>query len=385
MAALNSNHPNLHIVHIITKLEMGGAQKVCLTLKKGLSDHGLSTGLISGSAGELTDYAKTLSNTILIDDFIREVSAIGMFKEVRCFLKLISLLRKIKKEHPDIIVHTHSTKAGLMGRWAAFFAGIKKRVHTVHGFGFHNHQSPPIHFLFYSLELMTSLITTHFICVSSADAKRASRIFPRFAKKHSIIRAAIEWNKFAIAQRAPQPFPAATEPFIFGSVGCLRRGKNHIDLLHAFEMVHNQKPNTRLEIIGEGVLRPILEQWIAAHNLQDCIILHGWQYDVAPIMSRWHTFIFSSLWEGMPCSLVEARLLQLPVLTYDTGGVRDVIFHEKNGFIYKQLDWQGLAAGMLEIINNQNLFHQLQSYPDDLRDFNDQQMIAQHIELYKSL
>lgn len=378
-------HTNLHVVHIITKLEMGGAQKVCLTIKKGVSDHGLSTGLISGTVGELTDYAKTLSNTLLIDDFIREVSAKGMFKEVRCFFKLIFILRNIKKEHPNIIVHTHSTKAGLMGRWAAFFAGVKKRVHTIHGFGFHSHQKLPVHFFIYCLELMTSLITTHFICVASTDAKRACRIFPRFSKKHSIIRAAVEWDKFSIAKNAVRKLPLADEPFVFGSLGCLRRGKNHIDLLRAFEVVHSQHPNTRLEIIGEGIVRPMLEQWIGEHNLQNSIILPGWKHDVTPYMKQWHAFVFSSLWEGMPCSLVEARLLKLPVLTYDTGGVRDVIIHGKNGFIFRQLDWHGLANGMLELINNPDLYVQLQSYPDELHDFNDQHMIEQHVELYKSL
>lgn len=375
----------MHIVQIITKLEMGGAQKVCLTLKRGLDQENIWTGLISGSQGDLCQQALQLPNTILIQEMTREVSLRYMFNELACFFKLVQTLKKLKKQYPDLIVHTHSTKAGLMGRWAAFFAGIKKRIHTIHGFGFHNHQNPFIHFATYVLELITSFITTHYVCVATTDAKRASAIFPRFGKKHTIIRAAVNYDQFIGAKQLKNLETPHSNPFIFGTSGVFRKGKNHIELFQAFEQVHNKHPQARLELLGDGILRPVYEQWIKEHNLDNVIILHGWHQNVIPVMSHWHAFVFSSLWEGMPCSIVEARLLSLPIITYQTGGVSDVVSQNKNGFIYKQHNWQGLAQGMISLIENPSLYHNLATYPDNLTDFKDTHMIKQHIELYKSL
>jgi glycosyltransferase involved in cell wall biosynthesis len=373
---------DMHIVHIITKLEMGGAQKVCLALREGLHKQGMWTCLISGSQGDLCRQAQQLANTELIPDMTREVGRIR--QELRCFFTLVSKLRALKKQYPDLIVHTHSTKAGLMGRWAAFFAGVKKRVHTIHGFGFHNHQNPIIHAGIYLLELCTSFITTHYICVSIADAKRGIRIFPRFSKKHSIIRAAVDYNRF-IQVKKISTVPVNQNLFIFGTNGVFRKGKNHIELFEAFEEVHKKHPHTRLELLGDGILRPLYEQWIREHNLEHAIRLHGWKYDVAPIMRTWNAFVFTSLWEGMPCSLVEARILSLPIITYDTGGVRDVVIQGKNGLIYKQHDWHGLANGMSTLIENKELYAKYASFNDSIRDFTIAHMVKHHIQLYQSL
>jgi glycosyltransferase involved in cell wall biosynthesis len=376
---------NMHVVHIITKLEMGGAQKVCLALKQGLEQEGIWTGLISGKDGALCEQASTLPNTILIQEMTREVAWHSFFSEISCFIRLTHTLKKIRKIYPDLIVHTHSTKAGLIGRWAGFFAGSKKRIHTIHGFGFHDHQNPCIHFFIYLLELVTSFITTHYICVSTSDAKRGIAIFPRFAKKHTVIRAAVDYDHFVKAKQAHSISNFYETPFIFGSSGVFRKGKNHIELFQAFKQVHQKHPQAKLELLGDGILRPYYEQWIKEHNLEHAIILHGWHQDVTPIMSKWNAFVFSSLWEGMPCSIVEARLLTLPIITYDTGGVRDVVIQGKNGYIYKQHDWQGLAAGMNAIIENPSMYNQLKNFPDNLLDFTLNHMIKQHIELYRSL
>lgn len=375
----------VHIVHIITKLEMGGAQKVCLALKQGLDDKGIWTSLISGSQGDLCQQASQLPHTHFLPDLTREVSVGYVHRECICFIKLVRLLRKIKKQYPDLIVHTHSTKAGLIGRWAALCAGVKNRVHTIHGFGFHNHQNPIIHAGIYLLELLTSFITTHFVCVSTADVKRGIRIFPRFSKKHTVIRAAVDYTHFAHVKKPDIAIHNQQELFVFGTSGVFRKGKNHIELFQAFEHVHTKYPNTRLELLGDGILRPLYEQWITKHNLNNAILLHGWCLDVPPIMRHWHAFVFSSLWEGMPCALVEARLLTLPVITYETGGIRDVIMHGENGLIYKQHDWQGLAAGMLSLIEQPALYRKLANFHDDLADFKNSHMIRQHIDLYKSL
>lgn len=374
----------IHVVHVITKLEMGGAQKVCLALKKGLEENQCWAGLISGTEGALCSVAQQMSDVVLLKEFKREISLRGLYNECVSFFKLVRALRAFKKQFPDLIVHTHSTKAGLMGRWAALCAGVKKRVHTIHGYGFQPQQLFFVRFIIYVLELMTSLITTHYICVSTEDCHRGKRIFPFFAKKHTLIRAAVDWQQFYKPARAGSVV-VADQPFIFGSVGGLNKRKNHCHMLKAFEYVYSIYPQVRLELIGDGNMRAVYERWIAEHKLQDCVALHGWQQQVAPIMISWHAFLLTSLWEGMPCAIVEARLLKLPVLAYQTNGIHDVIIPGSNGFIYKQSDWQELAKGMIELIENPQLFKNFQTFQQDLSEFDDTVMVQRHIQLYKSL
>ena len=127
-----------HIVYILTKLELGGAQKVCLALMQHLAIKNVSTSLITGAEGVLVSEAKKFDSVYFLPSFKREVSLSAIGNELKTLWALIKLLKQLKKQHGTIIVHTHSTKAGIIGRWASFFAGITIRVHTIHGYGFHD-------------------------------------------------------------------------------------------------------------------------------------------------------------------------------------------------------------------------------------------------------
>lgn len=372
------------VVYVITKLELGGAQKICLSLFNGLQESGNNSYLISGPEGPLVEQAKKNKNTILLDTLQREVSTNAIFKEVKNFLLLTKKLRALKKVNPNLIVHTHSTKAGLVGRWAAFFAGIKQRVHTIHGYGFHSHQNLIVWSGIYFLELITSFVTTHFVCVSTADQKTGKKLFPNFGKKNSIIRAAVPSQEFFIPAKRLSEFEERPE-FIFGTVACFKKQKNLFDLLKAFKKVYEHNSAARLEIVGDGELRPAIEKWILDNKLDNVITLHGWKHSVAPIMHHWNSFVLSSLWEGLPCAIVEARLLRLPVLSYNTGGISDVIKHGENGYLYSQGHWGKLANGMLELMTSPQLYAQMRSYTDDLSEFDESVMIRQHVSLYKQL
>lgn len=375
----------IHVVYIITKLELGGAQKVCLNLFRALeNDRLFKSTLISGTEGPLVSMVTNNTNVILLPSIKRSVSLKNVIQEIRTFWTLIRTLRGLKKKYTHLIIHTHSTKAGLLGRWAAFFAGVKKRVHTVHGYGFHDYQSKIIWFIVFLLEHITSYITTHFICVSTKDVKTGVRLFPKFSAKHSIIRAAVDWHHFVKPARRLAPFEPH-EPFIVGTVACFKPQKNLFDLLQAFEHAYHREPRLRLEIIGDGSLRYDIEHWILQHNLNNVITLHGWQEEVVPIMKHWHSFVLTSLWEGLPCAIVEARMLKLPVICYDTGGIPEVIEHEENGLLYERGNWRGVANGMVELVQHQQLYTKLKFHKDDLNDFRVDQMVKEHMMLYKEL
>ncbi|HLE76293.1 MAG TPA: glycosyltransferase, partial [Candidatus Babeliales bacterium] len=296
--------------------------------------------------------------------------------------ELTKTLQALKKEHPNLIVHTHSTKAGFVGRWAAWWAGIKTRIHTIHGYGFHEHQSWIVWLPIYFLELLTSFITSHFICVSAHDAKTGMRLFPGFKNNHSIIRAGVDTEQF-YTPAIQLHTPSTKKPFIFGTVSCFKPQNNLFDLLQAFEMVYQTDTRARLEIIGDGIQRKQLEQWIEKRHLSQVITLHGWQKSVATISKTWHTFVLSSLWEGLPCAIVEARLQHLPVISYKTGGIPEIIIDQQNGFIVEQGDWQALAHCMKLLMHERGLYKKMQQFPDQLNDFSAEHMIQEHITLYK--
>lgn len=373
---------SIHVVHIITKLELGGAQKVCLTLVNELKKRGINTFLVSGKEGLLVRWAQEHTQLILLDELYREIG--GIRREIICFFKLCSTLHQLRKKHPNLIVHTHSTKAGLLGRWAAFCAGAKHRIHTIHGYGFNNYQPLLIRYGIILCEWITSLITTHFICVSSEDVKEGIKLFPGFINRHSIIRAAIDYTKFYQPNRTIADF-SHNRPFVIGTISCFKKQKNLFDLLHAFKWAYVQDNTLRLEIIGDGALRNDILDWINQYRLNEVITLHGWQHDVLPFMINWHCFVLTSLWEGLPCSVIEARCLKLPVISYNTGGIPDIIMHEKNGLLCSQRDWLGLAQNIYTLKKQPAVYNALSNYKDNLDDFTSQAMVEQHVQLYTTL
>ena len=378
----------INVLYILTKLELGGAQKVCLSLLDGIRKSGNNASLISGSDGTLVEEVKNKDSIFLIDSFKREISVKNIYYEFKSFFQIIKKIKQLKKNNKDLIVHTHSTKAGILGRWAAFFSGVKKRIHTVHGFGFHDHQSRIVWFVIYFLELVTSFITTKYICVSSRDVKIGTKFFPKFKKKNVIIRAAVEWDKFYIPAR--KTTMTDHDKFVIGTVSCFKPQKNLFDLLKAFKLVYesldkNKKEKVLLQIIGDGNQRIEIENWIKDNHLENKIELLGWQNDVSSFIKSWNLFVMSSLWEGLPCAVVEARLSKLPVVAYDVGGIYEVLKNQKNGFLVEPGNWKLLAKKIISIVQDHNLYECLSLHSDDLLDFKNTVMVQRHLEFYENL
>lgn len=374
----------IRILYIITKLELGGAQKVCLSLLKKVNENGIPTGLISGPEGTLISEVQDSKTTFLLDSFKREIGFKFIIYEIKTFFQIILIIKKLKIKYPDLIVHTHSTKAGLLGRWAAFFSGTKTIIHTIHGFGFNNYQSKSKWNTIFWMEYLTSLITTHFICVSQKDRKFGICRFPNFKQKSSIIRAATEWGNFSI----PTSTPTKSSSFIIGTISCFKPQKNIFAILNAFKLLHqnsNQKykQQIKLQIIGDGILRPQIVQWINQNKLTKQIDLLGWQKDVKTVIKNWKIFVLSSLWEGLPISIIEARICNLPVVAYDVGGISEVILNEKNGFLIPPNNFHALYERLKILIESKKLRKKMSRYRDNLNEFGNTVMIDKHINLYK--
>lgn len=377
------------VVYIVTKLELGGAQKVCLSLLRRVAEQGMRTILISGPDGPLVPAAyRECDEVYLLPALQREVGILSMWQEVVAFGQLMWQLYDLKQKYGSLIVHTHSTKAGVMGRWAAWLVGVQTIVHTVHGFGFHDYQMAGVWWLHYIVEYLTSWVTSEYICVSEKDRHLGARLFPYFKQRCSLIRAAVDWQQFYVPARpvvAELP-KAKQKPVVIGTVSCLKPQKNLDDLLEVVRrLVNDDGRAVRLEIVGDGVQRARIEQWIATHDLQEHITLLGWQEQVAPHMRRWDVFALSSLWEGLPCAVVEARLSYLPVVAYQVGGIAEVIKHDKNGLLVRPGDLQGLYRAVRRLVSSKAERQQLGHHAQKLNAFNDVVMGAKHAKLYHNI
>ena len=262
----------------------------------------------------------------------------------------------------------------------------------MHGFGFNKYQNKFFIIFSYLLELFTSLITSKYICVSQLDINTGHKLFPKFKTKSKLIRAGISDNYLnnKIIKNNNLKFNLNNKNYTFGTIACFKAQKNLFDLLKAFnKIIKNNKKNInyKLEIIGDGELKNKILDYINNNNLNNYIILHGWQEEnnIIKILANWNCFVLSSLWEGLPCSIIEARALKLPVISYNTGGIPEVIFNNLNGFLCEQNNWNKLSDYMLKISIDKNLYHKLSEHPDNLNQFSYKTMLDSHMNLYKNL
>src|SRR5262245_11489287 len=158
------------VYHVITKLELGGAQKVTLMTLERLPRDRYELGLVSGPEGLLVDWANRIPSLTRVWNhwLVREV------RPIKDALALLNLWILFRRERPEI-VHTHSAKAGIVGRWAANLYGVPLVFHTVHGFGFNDFQRPAVRNFYIALERLTSKITTKLFMVSRANADKAEQ------------------------------------------------------------------------------------------------------------------------------------------------------------------------------------------------------------------
>lgn len=379
------------VVYIITKLELGGAQKVCLSLLKNVASRGMKTILISGPEGVLVPQAQLLCDEVyLLPSLQREVGISSLWQEVVAFGHMTMLLWQLRKKYGEITVHTHSTKAGIMGRWAAWVAGAQRIVHTVHGFGFHAYQKAAAWWAHYMLEYVTAWITTAYVCVSDVDKKEGERLLPSFAKRSHLIRAAVDWHTFTSSAHKVRPARLLRhtpgQPLRIGTISCFKPQKNLMDLFEAIRrLVHDDNIAVQCEVVGDGEQASQLFAWTVKHGLQEVIRFCGWRYEVASLMREWDVFAMSSLWEGLPCAVVEARLLQLPVVAYNVGGIAEVITHGHNGILLEPGNVDGLYNALKAVALDAALRGSLAQADNDLSLFSDGVMAQEHAKLYKQL
>ncbi|MFH1504486.1 MAG: glycosyltransferase family 4 protein [Candidatus Omnitrophota bacterium] len=318
------------ILFIITHLELGGAQKQLLSIVNGLDNSQYLVCLFAGKQGYLQE--KFLKSSFfqvrLIPQLVRNINPVYDFI---AFLKLYFYIRKNK----FYIVHTHSPKASILGRWAAYFAGVKNIVYTVHGWPFHGFMNSAGYYLYLVLEKITAKITKKIIVVSNSDLQKGVKNKIAKAEKFSLIHYGIDIDKFENVYKERKKLKPKNTIL---TISALKPQKGLFYFLGAAKMLLKENPKLNFIIAGAGPFKKKIEKRIRLLGLSNKVRLEGWVDNIEELFKKASVFVLTSLWEGLPISLIEAVSSGVPIVVSDTEGLRDLVKDKQQGFIVQPGD-----------------------------------------------
>jgi glycosyltransferase involved in cell wall biosynthesis len=350
--------PVVSVLRVIARLNIGGPARHAAILAEGLRDRGFESLLVYGSvdADEGSLEALLQSRPIRRHHIAELGRRIRPWSDLRA---LCRLTRLIFRERPDV-VHTHTAKAGTLGRLAALLYNLTRRraercivVHTFHGHVFSGYFGPAGNLAVRLAERTLARITDRIVTISESqrrDIIDRYRIAPPW--KTEVIELGLELAALLTLETNTtlrQRLGWTADHVVFGFVGRLVPIKDLPSLLQAFSRVVAHVPAARLMLVGDGPRRAELERLADRLGLAPYVQFAGWQHDLTAVYGAMDVGVLSSLNEGTPVTLIEAMAAGKPVVATAVGGVEDVVRHDATGLIVPPADPAALAAAMIRL------------------------------------
>jgi glycosyltransferase involved in cell wall biosynthesis len=329
------------VIHVITRLIAGGAQENTILSCEALKDRyeiSLVTGPPEGKEGSLVEEARERGiDTTVLPELVRPLRPWTDFK---AFHALASLFRTAR---PDL-VHTHSSKAGILGRLAARRAGVPRIVHTNHGLPFYDFQPWPVRGSYWALERLATGVSDKVVCVGEEMRRKSiqARLGP--AGLFEVVPSGIEIDRFVDARSVRGELGIPEGVRVAAVVSRMARHKGHRYLVEA------APPDVHLLFVGDGEERASLERRVAERGLQATFAGHVPPERVPNLMASMDVLVHASLWEGLPRAAVEALLAGRPVVAFDCDGAREVVIDGVTGRLVRPKDTAGLTAAISDVL-----------------------------------
>jgi len=381
------------VAHIITRMIIGGAQENTLYTVLGLDSDGrydvtLITGPTYGPEGNLLEDYPQLYLDIETIPFLRR-----NLNPVFDFLALVHLCLVVKRGKYDI-VHTHSAKAGILGRVAAKLCGVKQIVHTIHGLPFHRYENFLRRHLYVFLEKIVSRFTNKIITVCDDMIRQCEEVKIAESKNFQTIYSGLDINTFredrsekvaALKKKLNIPDDA----FVIGKIGRLFHLKGHKYLLEAAGIIVRKVPQAVFLLVGGGILERELRQQAVRLGIEKNILFTGLisTSDIPVFLKLMDMVVHVSLREGLPRVIPQAYLSRRPVVAFDIDGARDIIQDGVNGFLVEPENVPLLVNRILQLINGpilrENFCREGEKFA--LEHFSKEQMVFKIMELYEQI
>ncbi len=339
----------MRILHVITRLIRGGAQVNTMMCAAEQARRGhevtLVTGAETGPEGSLLEEAsRDPYHLVVFPDLVRDPCP---SRDLRAFLALWSLMGTERFD----VVHTHTSKAGILGRWAAFLRRVPAVVHTPHGHVFHGYFSSLRSRVFREAERVTARVTHRMVALTEGDLQDHLEEGIAPPERFAIIPSGVTLERYRRTSPPNRPDGVVTLGFLARLVDV----KGPLDLLEAMARLAARYPRVRLVMVGDGPLRPVVEERIRALDLQDRVDLLGRLEDPVPALHGFDIFVMPSHNEGMGRAAVEAMAAGLPVVATRVGGLPDVVQDGRTGLVIPPRDPEALAAALTRLLDDEAL------------------------------
>ncbi len=350
------------VVHIITRLDHGGSARNTMLTVLGHDRTQFEPVVVTGQAGTWNaqgGLTATMENLLFLEkEGIRHHMVPSMVRHISPKADLVTLWKLIallRQEQPHI-VHTHTSKAGVLGRLAARITGAPMIVHTPHGHVFYGHFGAISSWIFLQIERALAWITDVLIALTTAEKTEQLERSIGCAGRFAVIPSGIDIDRFKQARAAgkvmPEWFDCPSHVTVIGSVGWLTTIKGHRFLVDAVAQLKQEYPHLHLVILGSGDQHEALLQQASQAGIRQAVHLVGHREDVERALAGMDCFVLPSLNEGMGRALIEAMAAGLPVIASRVGGIPSLIEDEKNGLLIPAGDSYALATALRQILSD---------------------------------
>lgn len=381
----------MRITHVITRLVVGGAQENTIASVLGLRGiPGFTLDLISGPTtgpeGTLEPLVSKIPGLLtIVPELVRPVHPLKDWIALRKLTKIFQTTR------PDL-VHTHSGKAGILGRLAAYRAKVPIIIHHIHGPSFGPFQGAVANFIFTAAERYAAKVTDHFFC--SADAMTKLYLGAGIGRPEMYTRVISGFDVSAFANppdrdQTRRQLGIAPDEFTIGVIARLAPLKGHSDLLQAVSRMLPEFPKTKVIFVGDGALRSELEIQTRALRLDRNVIFTGLvpPSEVPRYVGAMDCVAHLSQREALARALPQALTAGKPIIAYDFDGAEEVCRDNETGFLIRNRDIGAVADRLLQLAKNPELRHQLGQRGKQwvAERFSVERMIEQQANVYLQL
>lgn len=346
----------IRVLHLITRLDRGGSTTDILFTLTGLPPV-FRQSLIYGRTRELPQAIRALRGKVEITEVAELVRDISPVKDLVALLKIYRIIRRGRFD----IVHTHSSKAGILGRVAARLARVPHVVHTPHGQVFTGYAGRILTAVFILLERWAARFTDRMIALTEQEIQ--DHLARKIGKPEQFVSipSGIDIEQFCTRSLASQrPSVRASlglppDACLIGSVGRLESIKGHAYLLEAFTILAPRFPSLYLALVGDGQLLPELRSSARGSGFTDRVLFLGWRDDTSVLLHAFDLFVLPSLNEGMGRALVEAMVVGLPIVASRAGGVPEVLGNGEAGLVVEAGSARALAEAIEALLTDSAL------------------------------